>query len=326
MRASDTIMLRPELLIYFLNLAVMVSAVCLVGLLASRICQRRSAPVQHAILASGLILTLLLPIAVWFGQRHGRGLLKLPVLSEVAVIGAAMGDAPPSGIRHHVRTAPTDPPKISSFPVSASSATSPSPDEAPLVTISAGGSASPDPPSKPPETVPAELSGDLVASRMAHRGAPVWRLIGTAAVYVWAVGLGIGLLRLVRTLHTLYRIRRSARRVIDSQLSGIVREAARVMRLTVPPRILSSQRVPVPMTLGVWAPVIFLPDDIVSEMQCDRLTAVLMHEMAHIARRDCLMGLAQQMARILFWWNPLIHRLKAGRISQQSVTDDPAQK
>jgi bla regulator protein blaR1 len=46
-------------------------------------------------------------------------------------------------------------------------------------------------------------------------------------------------------------------------------------------------------------------------MPCDvdeeQLQAVLLHEMPHFARRDHWVGVAQRMATVLFWWNPLVY-------------------
>ncbi len=39
---------------------------------------------------------------------------------------------------------------------------------------------------------------------------------------------------------------------------------------------------------------------------------MLLHEMAHIARRDHWVGIAERAAAVLFWWNPLVHRMCDG--------------
>jgi hypothetical protein len=53
----------------------------------------------------------------------------------------------------------------------------------------------------------------------------------------------------------------------------------------------------------------------VEETDEDRLQAVLLHETAHIARHDPWMGLAQRIAVIVFWWNPLVRRV-SGHLSE----------
>jgi beta-lactamase regulating signal transducer with metallopeptidase domain len=47
-----------------------------------------------------------------------------------------------------------------------------------------------------------------------------------------------------------------------------------------------------------------------------RLSAVLLHEGAHVQRRDCLAKYVAQGVRSLLWWNPLAWML-AGRLDQE---------
>jgi hypothetical protein len=46
---------------------------------------------------------------------------------------------------------------------------------------------------------------------------------------------------------------------------------------------------------------------VLQEADDDQLQAVLLHETAHIARCDHWVGIAQQLAALLYWWNPLVH-------------------
>ena len=79
MWALDKITLRPEVLIYVVNLAVVASLVCGLNLLAVWACRKRSAPLRYNILASGLAFTLLCPVAAWLGQHYGSGLVAVRV-------------------------------------------------------------------------------------------------------------------------------------------------------------------------------------------------------------------------------------------------------
>ncbi len=81
---------------------------------------------------------------------------------------------------------------------------------------------------------------------------------------------------------------------------------------------------PVPLTWGLWRPVILLPAE--ADRWPDGLQrAVLQHEMAHIRRRDyaCLLGL--ELCRALHWPNPLAwHMLRRARMAQELACDDAA--
>jgi TonB family protein len=69
-------------------------------------------------------------------------------------------------------------------------------------------------------------------------------------------------------------------------------------------RVLESASVPVPMTWGVTAPVVLLPDA-ARMWPPERLHAVLLHEMVHVARYDLLAQRVAQAACCLYWFHPL---------------------
>lgn len=70
--------------------------------------------------------------------------------------------------------------------------------------------------------------------------------------------------------------------------------------------LLSRRRVPrVPMTVGVFRPRVLLPAA-ADEWSAGMRQSVLLHEQAHIDRRDPLWNLAAQLARAVYWFHPLL--------------------
>ena len=55
-----------------------------------------------------------------------------------------------------------------------------------------------------------------------------------------------------------------------------------------------------------------------------RLRAVLLHEAAHVARRDCLAKYVAQASRALLWWNPLAWMMAARLDHEQELACDDA--
>lgn len=79
-----------------------------------------------------------------------------------------------------------------------------------------------------------------------------------------------------------------------------------------------------PVTWGLWRPVVLLPED-AEGWPAERLRAVLLHELAHVVRLDIL---AQHLARLacaVYWFNPLVW-VAAGRlrVEAERASDDLA--
>jgi bla regulator protein BlaR1 len=58
--------------------------------------------------------------------------------------------------------------------------------------------------------------------------------------------------------------------------------------------------------MGVWNPVIFIPDSLVKNLSSAELKAVIAHECAHVARRDDIAICWQQLTSALFFFNPFL--------------------
>ena len=60
---------------------------------------------------------------------------------------------------------------------------------------------------------------------------------------------------------------------------------------------------------GCWRPIIVLPDRLIGAVSDDEMRDVLLHEMAHVSRRDPLIVLFQELARALYWPIVPVHAL-----------------
>ena len=142
------------------------------------------------------------------------------------------------------------------------------------------------------------------------------------AFYILAVWLSVALgLTGVFTAHVA-RIRRITRRgESNTEISTIAGAVSAHLSVTRQVRVLIGQ-VSMPMTWGLLRPAVLLPPDAL-DWSSDRLRIVLIHELAHVQRRDYASHLAAELSCILYWPNPLVwmarHRL---RIEQEHACDD----
>ncbi len=124
---------------------------------------------------------------------------------------------------------------------------------------------------------------------------------------VWFIGIAIGI---VQTVLDMARFRQWWQTTIVAEsavLSAAARSAAESTGLHRNIAIYRSNLLPAPVSFGLIRPRIVVPTGIESSLPADQLRAVLLHELAHIARRDLWIGLLQQAARIVHWWNPFVH-------------------
>lgn len=125
----------------------------------------------------------------------------------------------------------------------------------------------------------------------------------------WALGTCLMLAGLAWGLAVIARWRAGARPADDPRLDRMAGEVAREFGLRSTPSLRVSDRLSGPVAIGLIHRVILLPAGLAKSMDDDGLRDILVHETAHLARRDPLIGLAQRIAVALFWPHPMIHVL-----------------
>lgn len=131
-----------------------------------------------------------------------------------------------------------------------------------------------------------------------------WTLRGTLTA-LWAAGLALALGRLAIGVLALRWLARGSREVTDPAWQADLDAAAERLDLAHPVRLLESPHANMPMAFGLRRPAVILP------MDRDGWTAevresVLLHELAHIRRRDVFSNLVGQAACVMYWFHPLV--------------------
>jgi beta-lactamase regulating signal transducer with metallopeptidase domain/Leucine-rich repeat (LRR) protein len=146
--------------------------------------------------------------------------------------------------------------------------------------------------------------------------------IGKLASLVWILGASLALLPTAGGMLSLWHLERGSRRQTSPVWLDLLRALLSCLSLRRPVRLLKSARRRIPMTWGVWRTRVLLPEE--SEAwTAERRRVVLLHELAHAKRWDYLTQLAAQLARALYWFNPLVWL--AGRrmvIERERACDD----
>ena len=143
-------------------------------------------------------------------------------------------------------------------------------------------------------------NSDLIRPVPPTRSIP-WQ---TWVLAIWALGAAVLIARLGLGLWRVSAAVRQAQTVTDPRwLRHLDRALARLScRRNV--RLLVSDQVEIPATVGVFRPAILLPVRAATWLD-DRRQAVLLHELVHVARFDWPARMIARLTRTAYWFNPL---------------------
>ncbi len=148
---------------------------------------------------------------------------------------------------------------------------------------------------------------------------PGWSLV---LLLAYALGASTLLLRLVVGRRMLTRLWSDAVAARDSAWEDLLSHLSSEMRLSRRVELRISRGPAVPMTWGTLAPKVLLPAE-ASEWPPERRRLVLLHELAHVARRDSLSRSMASLACALYWFHPgAWFAARRMRMEQEHAADD----
>jgi beta-lactamase regulating signal transducer with metallopeptidase domain len=137
-------------------------------------------------------------------------------------------------------------------------------------------------------------------------------LVTVSSVWAWYVFLAwagfasIGLVRVALATFQLRRMRAEAAAVdlktLDADLRVLMEGFQRYRKVSV----LVSQRLEVPTAIGFYKPAIILPAWLLESTPAEELKYILLHELAHLRRRDDWTNLAQKVLKALLFFLPSV--------------------
>lgn len=122
-------------------------------------------------------------------------------------------------------------------------------------------------------------------------------------------------------------LRSVAQKVSTPEMKWIVRfyELAERMRIRQEIELRESAQVAVPMVIGFLKPVVLVPLGMLANLPAAQVEAILLHELAHIRRRDYLINLVQVFCENVFFFNPAVWWIsKLIREEREHCCDDLA--
>jgi beta-lactamase regulating signal transducer with metallopeptidase domain len=245
------------------------TAVLLVALLMTALMSRASATSRHLVWVASLCAVLVMPaLALWSPVR----LALLPAAWAIpAALPTVVAESPEFAAPDNPRAEPR-----TAQPAASSVASTPRDLNATAAATAAGSTV------VEPSRTPLEWIAWVWAAVAA--GIVGWLLVGA---------------RNVR------RIIRGAEVLSATEWQSAMIDIADRLELDSTPRLLRSDRVTMPFACGLRIPTIVLPGECAA-WSAERRSAVLLHELAHIRRRDIIGHTLGRVACALYWFHPLV--------------------
>lgn len=238
--------------------------------------RRRSAALRHMVWSVGVGSALALPLVAALLPMHWRVLPAVPSLPRITAVGAARAPLlTPAALEARARADPTSAPREKG----------------------AGSGAN-------------NVMSAPTAGAVPHAA---WRW-GEVLLLAWLGVAGVLLARFLVGVGMVAVLAIRSPEIQGADWNRALARAAERAGLRMPVRLLRTTRRPMPMTWGVRRPVILLPES-ADEWSAERRAVVLLHELAHIRRRDTVTLALGQLARSLYWFQPImwlaVQRLRA---------------
>lgn len=131
-------------------------------------------------------------------------------------------------------------------------------------------------------------------------------LLNYVLLFIWVTGI---LSMAVLTLQSQLRIRqiiKSALPVQNRQVKLIYNECLSTIGISKNIRLYSSAYIQSPISVGLLKPCIVLPIQMISGLQEKEIRFILLHELQHYRHRDIAVNYLMCLARVIYWFHPLV--------------------
>jgi beta-lactamase regulating signal transducer with metallopeptidase domain len=166
---------------------------------------------------------------------------------------------------------------------------------------------------------PIPPAAPTLASRISTIAAIAWR----AAPWLWLGGVVALTARVVWASTRLARAVRKLLPVQDAPFFALARQCAAEMGLRRLPMICAADDLPGPALAGVWRPRLLVPRHVLASFPQSELRLMLLHELAHVRRRDVLANWLLYALQVLHWFNPVLRAaLRRARADRELACDE----
>ena len=139
---------------------------------------------------------------------------------------------------------------------------------------------------------------------------------------MWSIGFLAAMGPILLGRLSLWWLERKARPIVQGPWVELLKRTTGELGIKREVLLLETDRCYVPMTAGILRPRLIVPSQF-STWTPDRRQVVMLHELGHVKRWDCLTKLVVQLASAVYWFNPAVWLArKCTRIEAEQACDD----
>lgn len=148
------------------------------------------------------------------------------------------------------------------------------------------------------------------------------RMLPLAALTVWFIGFAALLLFWCVRWRRISRAIRDSKPLASGREFELLRRLEKSVGLERATRLVSGSAALEPGIVGIFRPVMFLPAGIADRLNDSQLSAVMLHELCHLRRRDNLSAVLHMLVESVFWFHPLVWWIGAQLIDERESACD----
>jgi TonB family protein len=140
---------------------------------------------------------------------------------------------------------------------------------------------------------------------------------------IWGLGCILLLIWFVMGAVSIRMLKKGMRRIQNPRISHFLDSLEKAFSKRSRIQVFASAKAPYPMAVGVFKPIILIPERLLNKLKDSEIQGILLHELSHIHHKDQLIGILQRLTTALNWWNPLAYALsKAHSKAREEISDN----
>ncbi|UDQ98775.1 M56 family metallopeptidase [Lentisphaerota bacterium WC36G] len=141
--------------------------------------------------------------------------------------------------------------------------------------------------------------------------------------YLWGAGIIFMLSEIILGLKFLTNFKRNLKLLKNQHSFTIFEKTSVIFKMKQIPKVYKTKQIESPLTLGLFSPILVLPENDLDSLTNDQLASIALHEFSHIYHRDHLFGIFKRIIIACYWWNPILYKISnIHSIAREDVCDN----